>query len=169
MPGTKTKVFFEIYAPQEVLPVYAPIFSSCPHTSLHPVPTQTAQVVELYRDADALVIALDSRGNQANVLRLSMPTKIPSILMSGRPLLVYAPPEAAVTRFVLRHEVGCLIPAPAPTAQLAEAVGRFLADGQLASTRASLGKQLALDAFATSRVRAQFMHLFKAAAASPQN
>jgi hypothetical protein len=157
-------LYFEIYAPSEVVKLYQPMFAGYPHTSLHPVPTDVRKLTELYNDAAALVIAMDSAGAQGSLLKLSMPTKIPSILMSGRPLLIYAPPEAAVVKFAKRHDVGYVIHAPASTAQLADGISMFLADNHRRFTRASAGKRLAHSMFATIHVQPLFAKLLTEAA-----
>lgn len=52
-------------------------------------------------DADALLLPVNFDRTSLDFIRYSMPTKIPGYLVSGTPVLVYGPAEAAQVRYAL--------------------------------------------------------------------
>ena len=165
VPSGGRELRFEIYAPSSVVAIYSPLFSDCRRTKILPVPVDTVAMLELYQGADGLVIVVDADEGQGGMLGLSMPTKLPSVLMSGRPLLIYAPAGAALAQFVKAHGVGSVIHTPAKSSELAQGIAEFLGNPEKTRALAAVGKRVALDQFSTTRVRPIFARVLRETAA----
>jgi glycosyltransferase involved in cell wall biosynthesis len=64
------------------------------------------EIPEIFSNADMLVLANDFNSKAINFLRFSMPTKAPEYMISGTPVLVYAPQETAVSKFFSLNNCG---------------------------------------------------------------
>jgi hypothetical protein len=151
-----TPAVLELYVPPEALAEIMPAFSAYPHVSLYPTVASDDAMAQLYGRADALVLAYnaDQRGGQW--MRFSMPTKIPTILVSGVPLVVSAPHGSAVETLVREHACGCLLATDAPLSARVSQLTRFIADDALRAEQAQRGRELALSTFTADVVRPRF-------------
>jgi glycosyltransferase involved in cell wall biosynthesis len=67
------------------------------------------EIPDIFSKADFLLLANDFSAKAIKFLRLSMPTKASEYMISGTPVLVYAPKETAVSRFFSQNDCGyCL-------------------------------------------------------------
>jgi glycosyltransferase involved in cell wall biosynthesis len=82
------------------------------------------------RDADILFLPLGFESGVPEVLRTSCPTKVSDYLVSGRPMLAYAPPDTFLSWFVRTTGCGVLVDRPDANA-LASAVRRLATDNVL--------------------------------------
>jgi glycosyltransferase involved in cell wall biosynthesis len=64
------------------------------------------EIPEIFSNADILVLANDFNSEAINFLKFSMPTKAPEYMISGTPVLVYAPQETAVSKFFSLNNCG---------------------------------------------------------------
>lgn len=67
------------------------------------------ELPKLFSDADILLLANDFSDEGAEFLRYSMPTKASEYMISGTPILVYAPENAAVSAFFKMNKCGYCI------------------------------------------------------------
>lgn len=64
----------------------------------------------LMKSYDLLLLPLDFTGSGLRFSRLSIPTKASEYMMSGKPILVFAPSQTAISRFFYENECGhCLV------------------------------------------------------------
>jgi glycosyltransferase involved in cell wall biosynthesis len=68
-----------------------------------------SELPKIFSSADILLLANDFDNLGISYLKLSMPTKASEYMISGTPILVYAPEEAAVLKILKHNECGyCL-------------------------------------------------------------
>ncbi|MCK5136199.1 MAG: glycosyltransferase [Bacteroidales bacterium] len=67
------------------------------------------QIPQIYASADILVLPNDFNSRGFRYLRLSMPTKTSEYMISGTPVLVYAPKESAVSQLFSNNVCGHLV------------------------------------------------------------
>ena len=65
-----------------------------------------SQIPKIFSSADILLLANDFGALGLKHLRFSMPTKASEYMISGTPVLVYAPAVAAVSQFFIYNECG---------------------------------------------------------------
>jgi glycosyltransferase involved in cell wall biosynthesis len=64
---------------------------------------------EIFSKADVLLIAVDFERNGRALLEFSMPTKASEYMISGTPVLVYAPRETAVSQLFSKNRCGLCV------------------------------------------------------------
>lgn len=62
-------------------------------------PVKHEEVPNLMADSDLLLLPLDFNKTGLNYAQYSIPTKASEYMMSGTPILVFAPPETAISKF----------------------------------------------------------------------
>jgi glycosyltransferase involved in cell wall biosynthesis len=70
------------------------------------------QMPKLMREADALLVPVTFDEKMFVYARCSMPTKIPECMISGTPVVLFGPPEAAPVDYALRDNWGLVISEP---------------------------------------------------------
>lgn len=63
-------------------------------------------IPEIFSNADILLLANDFSEKAISFLKFSMPTKASEYMISGTPVLVYAPMETAVSKFFFQNKCG---------------------------------------------------------------
>ncbi|HJR77235.1 MAG TPA: hypothetical protein VJ805_09685 [Nitrospiraceae bacterium] len=127
-------------------------------------PPDPATIAQLLAGADLLVLPYNFDPHSARYIRLSLPTKAPAYMMSGTPVLVYAPADVATADYARREGWGYVV-CCAGTADVAAAL-RLLIDDE--TLRARLGRRARLVAQANhdaTKVRPAFWNTLCAAAA----
>lgn len=97
---------FEVYTTQEAMNQYCSLFADNAHTVFYPVVQKDEDMALLYGTADSLVLAYNTDRLGRRAFGLSMPTKLPTYLLSGTPMVVYAPADSAVTRLIREEDCG---------------------------------------------------------------
>lgn len=90
-------------------------------------PVEHAQVLNVLRESDLLLLPLNFDRWARNFVRLSMPSKATDYLLSGTPILVYAPRECAVSIYA-RNEGWGYVVGSKDVALLKEALSKTLFD-----------------------------------------
>ncbi len=117
-----------------------------------------SELPEIYSQADILLIANDFNKKSSDFLRLSMPTKISEYMVSGTPVLVYAPKELALSEFCIKNKCGhCVV-----NQNKEDIINAFLLIINNKEYRETLSRnavQLAKDLFDAEKVRNEFQQL----------
>jgi len=95
---------------------------------------------------------------------LSMPTKVPSYLVSGTPVLVYGPPGVAQVEYARTAGWGFVVDGRDVEA-LADAIRRLATDGALRQRLSAAARRVIMNHDAT-RVRSAFRAVLARAAAA---
>jgi len=119
-------------------------------------------IPEIFSDADILLLANDFTTQAERFLRLSMPTKASEYMVSGVPILVYAPVSVAVSKFFSINECGHCLNSESRE-DIVSAI-MFLVDNK--DYRERLGRKavaLAIERFDSGYVRSSFQGVLLAA------
>lgn len=108
--------------------------------------------------ADILLIPNDFNKKGINLLKYSMPTKASEYMISGTPVLVYAPFETAVSRFFADNECGCCVTEHIPD-KLINAIKLLASDEEYRKKISHNAIRLATELFDAKKVRNEFQQL----------
>lgn len=126
-------------------------------------PPDPSSIAELLAGADLLVLPYNFDARSARYIRLSLPTKAPAYMMSGTPILVYAPAEVATADYATREGWGYVVSSHGKAGLMAS-LKMLMQEEPL---RESLGRKARLVAQANhdaTRVRPAFRETLCAAA-----
>jgi len=115
-------------------------------------------------DADILLLPVNFDEHSKRYIRLSMPTKVPSYLVSGTPVLVYGPPGVAQVEYARTAGWGFVVDGRDVEA-LADAIRRLATDGALRQRLSAAARRVVMNHDAT-RVRSAFRVVLARAAAA---
>ncbi len=59
---------------------------------------------KLFSESDFLILPYDFSGESIRFIQYSMPTKAPEYMMSGTPIIVFSPKEAAIVNYFKRYK-----------------------------------------------------------------
>jgi glycosyltransferase involved in cell wall biosynthesis len=62
-----------------------------------------------FSSVDVLLLPMDFDSSGLRFIRLSRPTKMPEYMATGTPILVYAPPQTAVSQYATKQRWGCVV------------------------------------------------------------
>ena len=85
------------------------------------------EIQSIQRDSDILYLPLSMNAYVPQILKTSFPTKISDYLVSGRPILSYAPPDTFLTHYVRKYDCAAVVDQGDPKL-LAAAVRRLCGD-----------------------------------------
>ena len=85
-----------------------------------------------------------------------MPTKFPTYLLSGTPVVLYAPENLAITQRAISQGIAYVIDQHMSVEQLSNRLASFIGDRQLRINMASKGQQYALDHLIAGVMRPRF-------------
>jgi glycosyltransferase involved in cell wall biosynthesis len=114
-----------------------------------------SEVPGIQREADLLFLPLAFDSPYPDLVRTSATTKLGEYLATSRPVLVHAPPDSFVARYVKEHRCGVLVDRSDPAA-LAEAIEAVLADAELRSDLSGRARERARADFSISVARRKF-------------
>jgi len=67
------------------------------------------QLPKIFSEADILLLANDFSAKGLAYLKFSMPTKASEYMISGTPVLLYAPKQTAISKFFMQNDCGCCV------------------------------------------------------------
>jgi glycosyltransferase involved in cell wall biosynthesis len=75
----------------------------------HRALVQHSEVPELFSKADFLLLPYDFTPKSIKYIKYSMPTKAPEYMISGTPMIIFAPEETAIVQYAMKNEIGFVI------------------------------------------------------------
>jgi len=117
-----------------------------------------SQIPGIFSDADILVLANDFSSAGIRYLKLSMPTKASEYMISGTPVLVYASPETAVSKFFSENDCGYCIEKQG-TAEIRNGLSVLIENEDLRRKLGNNAKMVARRRFDSQNVRNDFQNL----------
>jgi glycosyltransferase involved in cell wall biosynthesis len=117
-----------------------------------------SKLPSIFSQADLMVIANDFDKDGVDFLRFSMPTKVTEYMVSGTPILVYAPYETAVSRFFDEYECGCCVTEQDPE-KLSKAIEFMISDEGYRKNISNKAVSLAHELFDAKKVKKEFQEL----------
>ena len=135
---------------------------SGPRVTIRPT-VPSSQLPALLRAADALLVALSFEPAQQAVVRTSFPTKTIDYLAAGVPIVVHAPPQAAVCVRARAEGWGLVLDVPGPQG-VAEGLQRLAGDVALQQDLARAALDTAARQHSLEDRRAEFLACIRGAA-----
>jgi glycosyltransferase involved in cell wall biosynthesis len=132
---------------------------------LHDVISDDASYFRSLASADILLLPVNFDAHSVRYIRLSMPTKVPSYLVSGTPTLVYGPAEVAQVEYARTAGWGFIVDGRGVNA-LADAITRLATDEALRERLSATARRFAVAYHDASRVRSAFQTVLARAAAA---
>ena len=116
------------------------------------------EIPGIFSDADILVLANDFSSEGIRYLKLSMPTKASEYMISGTPVLVYASPDTAVSKFFRENNCGYCIEKQGP-AEIRYGLSLLIGNESLRKKLGSNAKIVAKSRFDSQNVRNDFQNI----------
>jgi len=113
------------------------------------------KIPEIFSKADILLLANDFSSHGIKYLRFSMPTKASEYMISGTPVLVYAPALAAVSKFFSQNECGYCITRQSKE-DIVKAIRYMINDEEYRKKISRNAVNLAKERFDAEKVRDKF-------------
>ena len=117
-----------------------------------------SQIPKIFSDADILLLANDFNHEAIKYLKYSMPTKASEYMISGAPILVYTPEQAAVSGFFSKNGCGLCV-SRQNKEEIIKAITYLIDKEDYRKEISGKSVQLARDKFDASKVRKQFHSL----------
>lgn len=136
-------VMFDVFTTLEGIQRYGPLFAGYPHTTFHRVLETVEEMAILHGTADALVLAYNTDACSRRAFGLSMPTKLPTSLLSGTPIIVYASAESAVAKMICGEDCGFYLSPEEPMEVAAVQLANFIADAEARERWGKRGRVIA--------------------------
>lgn len=155
------KVTMEVYTNRKTIGEFSAAFGADAGVTLREVPEDSADVAALCAGADGLVIAYDFDDLSSSRFMLSFPTKFPTCLLSGTPILLYAREDLAVTRRALEHDIAYVIARREPIDGLCARLKTFMSDSRLRRDIACRGRRYAAEHLTADVIRPRFRDAMK--------
>ncbi len=89
----------------DLIPAWVSGFTCVEHRALVP----HGDLPRLFSKADFLLLPYDFTPKSIKYIKYSMPTKAPEYMISGTPMIIFAPEETAIVQYALKHEIGFII------------------------------------------------------------
>jgi glycosyltransferase involved in cell wall biosynthesis len=122
---------------------------------LHDVIADDAVYFRTLAAADILLLPVNFDAHSVRYIRLSMPTKVPSYLVSGTPVLVYGPAGVAQVEYARAAGWGHVVDVPDP-ALLRAAIKHLAGDRNLREALSQTARRIAAERHDDATVRAAF-------------
>lgn len=113
------------------------------------------QLPEIFSAADILLLANDFSVKGLVYLKYSMPTKASEYMISGTPVLLYAPKETAISKFFMKNDCGCCV-TERSSVELRNALDHLIKDENYRKNIGRNAVALALEKFDQDKVRNEF-------------
>lgn len=152
-----------IHSPGSMQPAYRAALERGPSVRLEPA-ADNDTVASVLTSADLLVLPVNFDTESVRYVRYSMPAKVPAYMISGTPVLVYGPREAASVQYALDEGWGFVVTQRSLTA-LTEAVQLLATDMHLRESLRQRAQHLAAENHDAAKVRPAFQQALAQASA----
>jgi glycosyltransferase involved in cell wall biosynthesis len=147
-------VEFRIHTPARFAELYRDVLGLAPKIQFLP-PPEDDNIVSLFAGADVLVLPVNFDEESLNLMRFSMPTKVPAYLCSGTPVLVYGPRGLAQVEYAESEGWGCVVN-ERNVRTLEDAIEALMGSEELRRRLACRGREVALQNHDAAVVRPAF-------------
>jgi glycosyltransferase involved in cell wall biosynthesis len=150
---------FSIYAPEHMSVSLSNMFESQSTIKFFPPLIDDSEYFRTLADADILLLPSNFDKTSLKFIGLSMPTKVPSYLVSGTPILVVGRQDAAQVQYAEEKKWGLVVTEESKTV-LGESIRKLLTDKQLSLDLIENAKQSALLYHDEKVIRREFQDIF---------
>lgn len=151
------RVTFELFTTTRGMERYQRGFAGYPSTKFHLAGQKDEYIAQLHGTADALIMAYNSCEHNQHALGLSMPTKLPTSLLSGTPIIAYAPADSALVKLIMQHDCGFHLPQEHSKTTSADRLIMFMSNTRERERLGRRGRALA-GRFTANVVRPRFQN-----------
>lgn len=116
---------------------------------------QHNQIPGLLSDYDLLLLPLDFTAKGLRFAKFSMPTKVAEYMVSGTPILVFAPEETAISKFFIDNDCGFTLARCNPS-NIHATLDAIIGDQELRTRLSNNANRIAKEKFAAEKVRHRF-------------
>lgn len=128
-----------------------------PQIAVHsPLPQD--EVYQVQHEADLLVLAFSFDGTFEEILSATLTTKLGEYLAAGRPILVHAPPDTFVNKYLRQHNSGIVVDQP-DVAALVTALQTLMNDDSLRTTLGQRARACAEADFDSQKMSERFAQI----------
>lgn len=152
----RIKIEFDIFTNEFGITEIKPI-SNIDNVKIRPS-VAYEMVPVLLKEYDLLLLPLDFTTIGLKFAKLSIPTKASEFMLSGTPVLVYAPADTAVSKFFSTNECGYCVTAP-DKEKIGEAIKTLALDKEYRMKISRNALNLAKERFDSEKVRFKFQNL----------
>lgn len=154
LKGHSAKI--EVYAIGSDISKYEKIFIVNKFISFLPLFSSQEIVAKLYGQADGLLLLLGFEKISMVGEKYSMPTKLPAYMLSAAPILVCAPEDSALAKFIKANNAGFIISGIDNIEELADNIIRFISNENDRKKFGVHARDVALQEFSAEVVRPRF-------------
>jgi len=101
----ESKLDIKLVLHSDLIPTWVSGFTCVEHRAL----VQHGDLPGLFSKADFLLLPYDFSPKSIKYIKYSMPTKAPEYMISGTPMIIFAPEETAIVQYAMKHEIGFII------------------------------------------------------------
>ena len=157
-------VRFDIFCPPAMTDPHREKLLTCDAVHLHPPLPRREDYLATLHDADLLLLPVNFSDETIKFIHYSMPTKVPEMMQSGVPVLVYGPAGVAQVDYACEHGWGYPV-TERGVENVAAAIKKLMTEAPLRQQLTAKARQLAEDRHDIKTVRAQFRAALSDAAA----
>lgn len=157
----KTEIWFDIFSKDSGIPELNEI-RHLKNVTIGP-PVSHEMIQEMMKTYDLLLLPLDFTEEGTKFSRFSIPTKVSEYMLSGTPILVFAPAETAVSQFFSKHNCGSCVTS-LDKGELNIALSKLISNIEYRNIISNRALDLAKENFDGNKVRQEFHGLLKATA-----
>lgn len=148
-------VGLDVFAPKELFSDPLSALRVYPDINVLDIPENDEDYFSLLGKADVLLLPVNFDSASVDFVRLSMPTKVPSYLASGTPILVYGPQGVAQVEYAREYGWGRVVDRQGIDA-LASAVRHMVEDSALRQELSMKAREAARENHDAKKVRRAF-------------
>lgn len=148
-------VRFDIFCPPAMTDPHRKKLLTCDAVHLHPPLPRREDYLATLHNADLLLLPVNFSDETIKFIRYSMPTKVPEMMQSGVPVLVYGPTGVAQVDYACEHGWGYPV-SERGVENVVIAIKKLMTEAPLRQQLTAKARQLAEDRHDIKTVRAQF-------------
>lgn len=113
---------------------------------------------KVFASADFLILPYDFSRKSIQFIQYSMPTKASEYMVSGTPIIVFAPPETALVKYAAQHHWATIV-TENQVSSLSNIINQLVSEKSFRQTIANNAKKLAEKRHSSTVVRAAFKNM----------
>lgn len=116
------------------------------------------ELPKIFSDADFLILPYDFSEQAIRFVKFSMPTKVPEYMMSGTPIIIFAPPETALVSYAKKYKWAEVVTRN-DVIELSNIIKKLIRSKSLRQTLGENGKEIAEERHDACIVSDEFKNL----------
>ncbi|MGK7873242.1 MAG: glycosyltransferase [Xenococcaceae cyanobacterium] len=161
-------VQLEIYTHKNLFGKYAKLLQISSEINWHNIPLEEEFLWKILAEADILLLPVNFDSKSIHFIRLSMPTKVPTYLTSGTPILVYGPAGVAQVEYAREQGWGYVVD-QRDRDTIIQAIVHLIKDIDLRKKLSGKAKETAQQNHDSTKVRIAFQKTLLSAVLSQLN